>query len=51
MKKITQDELNKIIENHQHWLKEDCTGWKNMRANLSDANLSEAIGLGQIRRS
>ena len=39
---MTQEELNKIIENHQHWLNEDCEGWENMRADLSDAFLSGA---------
>ena len=39
MKEITRKELEKIIENHQHWLKEDCDGWENMRANLSGADL------------
>ena len=42
MKTYTQEELKKIIENHQHWLKEDCEGWENMKADLSDANLSGA---------
>jgi hypothetical protein len=36
---MTQEELDKIVEQHQHWLKEDCEGWENMRANLSRANL------------
>jgi uncharacterized protein YjbI with pentapeptide repeats len=31
--------LDKIIEDHQHWLRKDCTGWKNMRADLSFADL------------
>ena len=35
----TEDELKKIIENHQHWIKEDCDGWEYMRANLEGANL------------
>ena len=39
---MTQEELNKIIENHQHWLNEDCDGWEDMRAVLSDADLSDA---------
>ena len=38
----TEEELKKIIENHQHWIKEDCDGWENMRANLEDANLRGA---------
>ena len=39
---MTQEELDKIIEQHQHWLKEDCEGWEGMKANLSGANLSGA---------
>ena len=42
MKTYTSEELKTIIENHQHWLKEDCEGWEDMKANLSGANLSEA---------
>ena len=38
---MTQEELDKIVEQHQHWIKEDCEGWEGMRANLSGANLSE----------
>lgn len=37
---MTQNELNKIIENHQHYLNKDIDGWENMRADLSDKNLS-----------
>ena len=39
MQKITQEELDKIIEQHKHWLNEDCEGWEDMRANLTCANL------------
>ena len=39
---MTQQELDKIIEQHQHWLKEDCEGWEDMRANLAGANLAGA---------
>ena len=39
---MTQEELNKIMEQHQHWLKEDCEGWEAMRANLTGANLANA---------
>ena len=35
-------ELDKIVEQHQHWLKEDCEGWEGMKADLSGANLSGA---------
>ena len=40
MKRYTTEELKTIIENHQHWLKEDCNNWEHMRANLSYADLS-----------
>lgn len=39
---MTQEELNKILEKHKHWLEEDCEGWESMRANLREANLREA---------
>ena len=37
---MTQEQLNKIIERHQHYLNEDIDGWKSMRADLSYKNLS-----------
>ena len=40
MRNITQEELDKIIEQHKHWLNEDCEGWEGMKANLSGSNLS-----------
>ena len=40
--KMTVEELNKILEEHLHWLREDVEGWENMRADLSGANLSRA---------
>ena len=40
--KMTQKELDKIVEQHQHWLKEDCEGWEDMSANLSGADLRSA---------
>ena len=42
MRNITQEELDKIVEQHQHWIKEDCEGWENMLANLYGANLEGA---------
>ena len=36
---MTQEELNKALERHLHWLREDCDGWEYMRANLAFANL------------
>lgn len=37
---MTHEELNRIIENHQHWLNRDCEGWENMKANLEHMDLS-----------
>ena len=42
MIKLTRDELNKILENHKHFLKEDIYNWQSMRADLTGANLTEA---------
>ena len=39
---MTQEEINKIVEQHKHWLNKDCKGWENMKANLSGDNLREA---------
>ena len=39
---MTQEELNKVLEKHKHWLIEDCEDWVNMRADLSDADLRGA---------
>lgn len=32
--------LEEILENHLHWLKRDVDGWKEMRANLDGADIS-----------
>ena len=32
--------LEEILENHLHWLKRDVDGWKEMRANLEGADIS-----------
>ena len=40
--KLTQKEINKIIENHQHWLKKDVDDWESMRADFSNQELSYA---------
>lgn len=34
--------LGEILENHSHWLNEDCDDWENTRADLSDADLRGA---------
>ena len=39
---MTSKELNKILENHRHWINRDCEDWKNMKANLSNVNLRNA---------
>ena len=39
---MTREELDKVLENHQHWLREDVEGWQNMRANLRGADLRGA---------
>ena len=39
---MTQEELNKIVEQHKHWWNEDCEGWEGMKANLRCANLRGA---------
>lgn len=42
MKKLTNDELKQLIEDHGHWLREDCDGWEDMKGNLSYTNLVKA---------
>lgn len=37
---MEQKELDRIVSNHRHWLKHDCEGWENMKADLSGADLS-----------
>ena len=39
---MTQNELNKILENHQHWIHRDCEDWESMKADLSGADLRGA---------
>lgn len=42
MRAISTEELKTILENHRHWLAEDCDGWEAMCADLSYADLSGA---------
>lgn len=42
MKAISSEELKTILENHRHWLAEDCDDWEAMCADLNDAILSYA---------
>lgn len=39
MREISREELEKILVNHLHWIREDCEGWTDMRADLSRADL------------
>ena len=43
---MTQNELNKILENHKHWINRDCEDWKSLRANLIGADLTGANLIG-----
>ena len=42
MKKLTQEQINKILEEHKHWLYEDCKGWETMMADFSSCDLRDA---------
>ena len=42
MKKLTQKQINKILEGHKHWLNEDCKGWETMMADFSSCDLRGA---------
>ena len=39
---MTQEELNKVLKNHKHWLNEDCDRWEEMKADLRNADLRYA---------
>ena len=39
MKKLIQEQINKILEGHKHWLNEDCDGWENMIADFAYCDL------------
>ena len=39
---ITEEELSRILEEHKHYLRQDCEGWENMRADLRNADLRDA---------
>ena len=38
---MNQKELKVILENHKHWIYEDCDGWKEMRADLRNVDLRD----------
>lgn len=39
MKELTEEKLYKILEEHKHWINEDCKNWEEMRADLHNTNL------------
>ena len=39
---MNKEELTKVLENHRHWLNEDCDGCENMKADLRNADLRYA---------
>ena len=39
---MDEKKLKEVLENHKHWLNEDCDGWQDMRADLRRADLSGA---------
>ena len=39
MTELTRENLNKILEEHKHWINEDCKNWEEMRADLRNADL------------
>ena len=42
MTELTREKLNKILEEHKHWIDEDCKNWEEMRADLRNADLRGA---------
>ena len=42
MTELTREKLNKILEEHKHWIDEDCKNWEEMRADLLNADLRGA---------
>ena len=52
MKELTKEKLNKILEEHKHWINEDCKNWEEMRADLREVNLSRAnLSEADLRRA
>ena len=48
MRTFSKEELNKILENHKHWVAEDIDGWIEMKADLCGANLYRAKNIPYI---
>ena len=45
---ITREKLYKILEEHKHWINEDCKNWEEMRAVLNGADLRDADLLNAV---
>ena len=45
---MTIKELDKVLKNHLHWIREDCKDWENMRADLRGADLYGADLRGAV---
>ena len=39
---MNKERLTKVLENHRHWMNQDCDGWENMKADLIGADLRDA---------
>ena len=48
---MTQNELNKILKNHKHWINRDYEDWEGLKANLRNADLRGADLLGANLRN
>ena len=42
MTELTREKLNKILEEHKHWIDEYCKNWEEMRADLRNADFHDA---------
>ena len=42
MNELTREKLNKVLEEHKHWINEDCKNWEEMRADLRGVDLRGA---------
>ena len=42
MKELTREKLYKILEEHKHWIDEDCKNWEERRADLRGTDLCNA---------
>lgn len=51
-REMTHEELQKVIEQHKHWINEDCEGWQDLRADLREADLRRAnLRRANLRRT